>query len=154
MKRTFYWTVAILALISSLYSAKTVLTTNILLLLVFSLIAFMGYLSQEKINQWMKSIFSKIYNVFSIQDVILSKWISKFQKYTIGIATTCFWGAIGVDLTTHFVTNGVQNLNIKIDLPLYDLSVFVVYLGVIPQFIWTFNYGINKTLEKKKSNNN
>ena len=144
-----YWSVAAYAIIQSLEAARTVLKTNITTLLGFTIIAFLGFYSQEKLNNWLESHFSRVYNILNIKDVEQPKWIKRFQKLTIGIAITCFWASIGgIDLTTHFISNSFMEIRLKEDIRLMDLTVFVLYIGVIPQFIWGFNYGFKKSFKK------
>lgn len=147
----FYWIIAVYAIIKSLEIANTLFKTSISSLIGLTIIAMLGYYSQKKINDWLEANFSSIYNIFNIKEVKQPEWIKNFQKLTIGIAVTCFWASLGgIDLTTDLISNKLMNIKIKEDIRFMDISVFVIYIGVLPQFLWGFNYGLKDKLKKNK----
>jgi hypothetical protein len=151
LQKLMYWSIFTSALMTSILMYIKETSTNFLVIVIFALIACLGYYTQEKFNDWMeKTMLEKVRNIFKVKGLKPPTRIEKFRRFVTGVAITCFWGAIGIDFTTMFISG--STFNGKIHLPLYDLSVFLFIISLMPEIFWTFNYGVNdavKGLEKK-----
>lgn len=149
MKKAIYWFILIVAFITSSYLFLKFTETNISILMVMAIIATIGFLTQEKLGKTFEKQLTKIHKLFEIETITIPNWIRKFRTFCISIAIACFWAYVGFNFTDP-IDGNIHSYDNPNQL-FFDLTLFFAFIGILPQTFWTFNYGVNKTINKKRN---
>jgi len=139
MKKIYSWVAFLISLFISFFLLFLQTKSSFSIIIISGIIVIIGYLTQELLNKIFKKQIYKIYDIFIIKEIDIPKWITRFRVFCISVAITCFMSSFGVDLTTDFIKGNEIYIK-EINVLLQDLTLFFIFIGIIPQIIWIFNY--------------
>jgi hypothetical protein len=135
MKKIIYWIAFSISLVISICLLIQQTNSKFSIILISAIIVLIGYLIQELIGRVFKKQINQIYEIFTANETNIPKWTNRLREFCISIALTCFMASLGVDFATDFIKGNEISI-IEINVLLRDLTLFFVYIGLLPQVIW------------------
>ncbi|MFL1673603.1 hypothetical protein [Paenibacillus dendritiformis] len=134
---------AIPSILLGFYLLSKFMHNSIIYILVLSLLAVIGHLINKKLNELAKKELNKLEDMF--QGIEFPKSLLKIRDFGFELVFPLLLLTLGADPIKDFIE--LKPIIIKVNYLFFDIALFVLFVSLVPMFLWMFYRVIKESIK-------